>query len=95
MLVFAVVAFLSNPEIWLHKNVSWKEEEILVVAGTPVTDCSFLKLRKLKIQQILQKNNFRRIAFNSFSSTVAFDIETSHLTYTANQKIGFHRKCNI
>ena len=90
-----MVAFLSNPEIWLHKNVSWKEEEILVVAGTPATDCSFLKLCKLKIRQILQENNFRRIAFNSFSSTVAFDIETSHLTYTANQKIGFHRKCNV
>ena len=95
MLVFAEVAFLSNPEIWLHKNVPWKEEKILVVTGTPVTDCSFLKLRKLKIHQILQENNFRRIAFNSFTSTAAFDIETSHLTYAANQNIGFHRKCNI
>ena len=79
MLVFAAVTFLSNPEIWLHKNVPWKEEKILVVAGTPVTDCFFLKLSKLKIQQILQENNIRRIAFNSFSSTVAFDIETSQL----------------
>ena len=95
MLAFTVAAFLSNPEKWLHKNVAWKEEKILVEAGTPVTNCSFLKLCKLKIQQILQGNNFRRMAFNSFSSTIAFDIETSHLTYAANQKIGFHRKCNI
>ena len=95
MLVFAVVVFLSNPEIWLQKNIPWKEEKILVVAETPITDCSFLKLRKLKVQQILQDNNFRCIAFNSFLSTVAFDIETSHFTYAANQNIGFHRKCNI
>ena len=41
---------------------------------------SLLKLRKHKIQQILQENDIGRIAFNSFSSIVACDIETSHLT---------------
>ena len=53
-----------------------------------MTDCCFLKLCKLKTQQVLQGNNFRRIPFNLFQSSVAFYIETSYLIYTANQMIG-------
>ena len=34
----------------------------MLVAGTPVTECYFLKPCKLKIQQVLQGNNFTRIA---------------------------------
>ena len=44
------------------QKVSVEKEN--VVAGTPVTDCCFLKPHKLKIQQLLQGNNFKRIAFN-------------------------------
>ena len=29
-----------------------------------------------------------------FQPSVAFDIETSHLIYTANQMTGFYMKCN-
>ena len=36
------------------QKVSVEQEN--VVAGTPVTDCCFLKLHKLKIQQLLQGN---------------------------------------
>ena len=67
----------------------WKEEKIIVVAGTPVTNCSFLKLYKLEIQEVLQGSSVRRIAFNLFQSSVVFYIETSYLVYTGNKMIGF------
>ena len=90
LLVFEVVSFLSTSEIWLHKKFPSKEEMILVAAGTPVTDCSFLKLGKFKIQQVLQGNNFKHIVFNPFAAFVAFHIETSQLTYSDNRMIRFH-----
>ena len=52
------------------QKVSVEKEN--VVAGTPVTDCYFLKLHKLKIQQLLQGNNFKRIAFNPFNQLLHF-----------------------
>ena len=52
------------------QKVSVEKEN--VVAGTPVTDCCFLKLHKLKIQQLLQGNNFKRIAFKPFSLLLHF-----------------------
>ena len=36
----------------------------------------------------------RNIDLNPFQSSVAFHIETSHSTCTANQMTGFYMKCN-
>ena len=52
-----------------QKNSLEKEN---VVAGTPVTDCYFLKLHKFKIQQLLQGNNFKGTAFTPFSLLLHF-----------------------
>ena len=52
------------------QKVSVEKEN--VVAGTPFTDCCFLKPQKLKIKQLLQGNNFKRIAFNPFNLLLHF-----------------------
>ena len=52
------------------QKVSVEKEN--VVGGTPVTDCYFLKLHKLKMQQLLRGNNFKGTAFTPFSLLLHF-----------------------